>query len=249
MASGETLPRGGASPGTKQGETVTGIVVVAHGGQSSSTEPTTARQPAVLRMIPIAAAIRHALRGSGTVVLRPRFELRGWNGDQASPVHDLNRALDGIAATYGPVPVVLIGHSMGARAAMQAAGHPSVYGAAGLAPWLPLGEPVEQLAGRRVLVVHGSSDAVTKPQETWAYVERARAVTQVAAIELRDGDHPMLRRARLWHAIAAEFARVALELPVGRGSRPAEAGSLSAEAGSVPAAVATTAWEPPRTVL
>ena len=154
--------------------------MVAHGGQSSSTEPTDGRQPAVLRMIPIAAAIRHALRGSGTVVMRPRFELRGWNGDQASPVDDLNQALDGIAAAYGPVPVVLIGHSMGARAAMRAAGHPSVYAVAGLAPWLPLGEPVEQLAGRRVLVAHGTADAVTNPQETWAYVERARAVTQVS---------------------------------------------------------------------
>jgi predicted esterase len=258
MASGETLPRGGPSPGAghspgaglspgagpsrgpSRRQTVTGIVVVAHGGQVSSTETTTAVQPAVLRMIPIVAAIRHALRGSGTVVVRPRFGLRGWNGDQAAPVDDLNQALDGIAATYGPVPVVLIGHSMGARAAMRAAGHPSVYAAAGLAPWLPPGEPVGQLAGRRVLVAHGTADAVTNPQETWAYVERARAVTQVAAIEVRDGDHPMLRRARMWHAIAAEFARAALELPAGSGAAPA---------GSVAAAVATTAWEPPRTVV
>jgi dienelactone hydrolase len=220
------------------GETVTGVVVVAHGGQSSSTEPTGTTQPAVLRMVPIAAAVRRALRGSGTVVLRPRFTLRGWNGDQASPVGDLNRALDDIVAAHGPVPVVLIGHSMGARAAMRAAGHPAVYGVAGLAPWLPLGEPVEQLAGRRVLVAHGTADAVTNPQETWAYVERARAVTQVTAIEVRDGDHPMVRRARLWHAVAAEFARTVLELPAGSGG-----------AGSMAAAVAQTAWEPPRTIV
>ncbi len=254
MASGETLPRGGAShhagsnpgpgvghrPGTGRGQTVTGVVVLAHGGQASSTEPTAAVQPAVLRMVPIAAAIRHALRGSGTVVLRPRFGLRGWNGDQASPVHDLNQALDSIVGTYGPVPIVLIGHSMGARAAMRAAGHPAVYAAAGLAPWLPPGEPVEQLAGRRVLVAHGTADGITNPQETWAYVQRARTVTQVAAIEVRDGDHPMLRRARLWQAIAAEVARAALELP---------AGSRAAVPGSVAAAVTMTAWEPPRTIL
>jgi pimeloyl-ACP methyl ester carboxylesterase len=240
MASGETLPRDSAGQAATATATATGIVVVAHGGQSSSTEPTSSTQPAVLRMVPLAAAIRHALRGSGTVVLRPRFELRGWNGDQASPVHDLTQALDDIAAAYGPVPIVLIGHSMGARAAMRAAGHPCVYAAAGLAPWLPLGEPVNQLVGRRVLVAHGTADAITNPQETWAYVERARAVTRVTAIEIRDGDHPMLRRARLWHAIAAEFARVALELP----PRSAAAG-----AGSVAAAVAQTAWEPPRTIV
>ncbi len=243
MASGEPLPRGGTdcSPGTSKDDTVTGVVVVAHGGQSASTEPTNAVQPAVLRMIPVAAAVRHALRGSGVVILRPRFGLRGWNGDLASPVHDLNQALDGIAAAYGPVPVVLIGHSMGARAAMRAAGHPAVSAVAGLAPWLPLGEPVEQLAGRRVLVAHGTADIITSPAETWAFVERARAVTQVAAVEVRDGDHPMLRRARLWHAIAAEFARSALGLPAGR--------AAAAGAGSVADAVATTAQEPPRTIV
>jgi len=208
MTSGETLPRGEAASGI-----TTGIVLVAHGGQASSTDPTSPLQPAVLRMIPVGAAIWYALRGSGAVVQRPRFRVRGWNGAQASPVGDLNRALDAIAAEFGPVPVVLVGHSMGARAAVRAAGHPAVSAVAGLAPWLPPGEPADQLAGRSVLLVHGTSDGITSPAETWAFVERARAVTEVAAVEVRAGDHAMLRRARLWHAIAAEFARAALALP------------------------------------
>ena len=208
MTSGETLPRGEAASGT-----TTGVVVVAHGGQTSSTEPTSALQPAVLRMIPVGAAIRYGLRGSGVVVQRPRFRVRGWNGALASPVDDLNQALDVIAAGLGPVPVVLVGHSMGARAAVRAAGHPAVSAVAGLAPWLPPGEPADHLAGRSVLLVHGTSDRITSPAETWAFVERARAVTKVAAVEVRDGDHPMLRRARLWHALAAEFVRAALGLP------------------------------------
>ncbi len=218
-----------------QADAVCGVVLVAHGGQANSTEPTTALQPAVLRMIPVAAAIRQAVRGSGALVLRPRFRVRGWNGAQASPVADLESELDGIAAAHGPVPVVLVGHSMGARAAVRAAGHPSVSAVAGLAPWLPPGEPVEQLAGRPVLLVHSTSDGITNPAETWAYVERARAVTKVAAIEIRGGDHPMLRRARLWHAIAAEFARAALDLPAGTPS--------------LAAAVTATAELPPRTRL
>jgi pimeloyl-ACP methyl ester carboxylesterase len=230
MTSGETLPRGDAAHGARTSQV--GLVVVAHGGQASSTEPTSALQPAVLRMIPIAAAIRHALRESGAVVQRPRFRVRGWNGALASPVGDLNEMLDAIAAS-GPVPVVLVGHSMGARAAVRAAGHPAVCAVAGLAPWLPPGEPVDQLAGRRVLLAHGTADGITSPADTWAYVDRARAVTQVAAIEVRNGDHPMLRRARLWHAIAAEFARAALGLPTG----------------DLAAAVTATAADPPRTVL
>ena len=216
MTSGETLPRGEAASGT-----TTGIVLVAHGGQDASTEPTSALQPAVLRMIPVGAAIRYGLRGSGVVVQRPRFRVRGWNGALASPVDDLIQALDVFAAGFGPVPVVLVGHSMGARAAVRAAGHPAVSAVAGLAPWLPPGEPADHLAGRSVLLVHGTSDRITSPAETWAFVERARAVTKVAAVEVRDGDHPMLRRALLWHAIAAEFARAALGLPAMNRARAA----------------------------
>ena len=206
-----------------------GVVLVAHGGQASSTEPTSALQPAVLRMIPVAVAIRQALRGSDVVVQRPRFRIRGWNGAQASPVGDLNEALDAVAAGFGPVPVVLVGHSMGARAAVRAAGHPAGSAVAGLAPWLPPGEPAAQLAGRRVLLAHGSADSITSPAETWAFLEQARAVTEVTAVEVRGGDHPMLRRARLWHAIAAEFSRAALGLPA---ADSAVAAAVTATAGS-----------------
>ena len=192
-----------------------GVVLVAHGGRTSSTAPTSPLQPAVLRMIPVATVIRLALRGSGAAIQRHRFRVRGWNGALASPVGDLNEALDAIVAVFGSVPVVLVGHSMGARAAARAAGHAAVTAVAGLAPWLPPGEPASQLAGRRVLLAHGSADSITSPAETWAFLERARAVTEVSAVEVRDGDHAMLRRACLWHAIAAEFARAALALPSG----------------------------------
>ena len=44
------------------GVSTKGVILVAHGGQASSTTPTSALQPAVLRMIPVAVAIRQALR-------------------------------------------------------------------------------------------------------------------------------------------------------------------------------------------
>ena len=88
MTSGETLPRDSSShgAGARQGEeasqartgAATGVVVVAHGGQAIQHRTRPAPyQPAVLRMVPVAAAIRHALRGSGAVVRRPRFR-RAW---------------------------------------------------------------------------------------------------------------------------------------------------------------------------
>lgn len=193
-----------------------GIVVVAHGGQEVSTEPTGGAQLAVLRMVPIARAIGNALSAVEFRVLRPRFTVRGWNEDAASPVGDLVALLDGIRGQYGStVPVTLVGHSMGARAALRAAGHPSVCAVAALAPWVPLGEPVAQLSGRRVLLAHGDGDKITRPRDTWAFAERAREVTPVTAIEVSGDGHAMLRRARLWHALAAEFARASFGVAAG----------------------------------
>jgi dienelactone hydrolase len=195
-----------------------GVVIIAHGGESVSTEPTAAYQLAVLRMRPLAGAVRHAVRGQRVIVRRPRFTVRGWNDAQASPVSDLTRLLDDLRGQLGPIPVVLVGHSMGARAALRAAGHPSVTAAAGLAPWLPPGEPVDQLAGRRVLLAHGTADSVTSPADTWAYAARARALTTVTEIEVRTGEHTMLWRAPLWHGLAAAFTCLALGLPAPSGS-------------------------------
>jgi pimeloyl-ACP methyl ester carboxylesterase len=231
VTSGDTLSQASGGPVAD----VKAVVLVAHGGRSVSTAPTSAVQPAVLRMVPVTWAIKKALRGSDALVLRPRFEVQGWNGEQASPAADLERVLDVIVGTFGPVPVVLVGHSMGARAAFRAAGHPAVTAVAGLAPWLPLGEPVSQLAGRRVLLAHGTADRITSPQETWAYAGRAREVTEVAVIDVRGGEHTMLRRAALWHEIAADFCRLALH--------------LSTDPTDVSAAIAWHPGDPPRAVL
>jgi pimeloyl-ACP methyl ester carboxylesterase len=196
---------------------VCAAVVVAHGGKSVSTERVTPLQLAVLRMVPLAYTIRQALHGEGVVVYQPRYQVRGWNDELASPVHDLEMVLDQIGAEFGGIPVVLIGHSMGARAAFRVAGHPAVSAVAGLAPWLPAGEPVDQLAGRRVLLAHGTDDHTTDPADTWAYTARARSVTTVAAIQIRGGEHTLLRRAPLWHHIAADFSRLSLGLPTDEG--------------------------------
>ena len=113
---------------------------------------------------------------------------------------------------------------------------------AGLAPWLPPGEPAGQLAGRRVLLAHGTADTITRPADTWAFVERARSVTEVSAVEVRDGDHPMLRRARLWHAIAAEFARAALALPSGDTALAVAVTATAAKDRALTASVLPASW-------
>ena len=69
--------------------------------------------------------------------------------------------------------------------------------------------------------MHGNADRITRPQDTWAYAERARPLADVMAIEIRNGDHPLLRRAGLWHSIAAEFACSVFGVP-GRTGQVAE---------------------------
>src|ERR1700740_1937219 len=162
------IGRAGQAGSSVPGEMATpaGIVVVLHGGREVSMRPVTVVDLAVLRMIPVARAIQHAVGGTGIAVWRHRFAVRGWNGDQASPAGDLNRLLDDIRARDDGGHVFLAGHSMGARAAFRAAGHPAVCAVAGLAPWLPAGEPVGQLAGRRGLLAHRRAGPATDPPRT-----------------------------------------------------------------------------------
>lgn len=227
---GETLL---SAHGRRPPAEITGLVIVAHGGTGESTLPTSALQGSVLRMVPVARTLRRSLNGTGAVVWRPRFTVRGWNGTAASPVADVTAMLDEAKNVLGPVPIVLVGHSMGGRAVLRAAGHPMVTAVAGLAPWLPDGEPADQLAGRRVLLVHGRGDRITSTAETWAYAGRAAEVATVATIEIAGTEHAMLRRARLWHQLTAAFARQ--ELAPGAPEGPAAPSGPVADAFARPA--------------
>ncbi|ALO98705.1 hypothetical protein SHL15_7708 [Streptomyces hygroscopicus subsp. limoneus] len=163
---------------------------------------------------------------------RVRYRLRGWNGERADPVRDTQRALELLAEAAGPVPVVLVGHSMGARAALRAAGFPQVRAVLALAPWYPPGEPVRQLRGRRIAVLHGDRDRVTSPADSADFVRRARAVADGADLALvAEGDHAMIRRASVWHrAVRCAVERLLapdLSSAPFPGSRPAGDGRVT----------------------
>lgn len=190
---------------------VTGLVLVLHGGQRESVQPTTPRQLAVLRMWPLARAVHRAGAAGGVAVWALRNRHRGWNrrtlSEEPDPMADVRWALQQARARLGGLPAVLVGHSMGGRAALRAAGDPLVRGVAALAPWLPDGEPLDQLAGRDVLIAHGDRERRTDPAGSYAYALRARTVTpQVSYFAVRGDGHAMLRRAADWHALARDFA-------------------------------------------
>ncbi|MDH6517737.1 pimeloyl-ACP methyl ester carboxylesterase [Streptomyces sp. SAI-208] len=179
-------------------------VVVLHGGRATSERRTRSWQLAALRMDPFVRSVTALLPRQDILVAQVRYRLRGWNGSRADPVRDTRQALDELAELTGPVPTVLLGHSMGGRAALHAAGHPQVRGVVALAPWWPPGEPVDHLAGRHVVALHGDQDRVTSLADTADCVRRARrTATRAGLAVVGAGDHAMLRRHRLWHRTAA----------------------------------------------
>ena len=187
------------------------IALVLHGGRATSTAPTSARQLAALRMLPFARNLRAAGAGDGLTVARLRYRVRGWNGAQQSPVADTRWALDELDRRFPGVPLALVGHSMGGRAALYCAGHPVVASVVALAPWLEREDPVEQLAGRRLLVVHGAHDRMTSARRSAAFAQRAAAVARSVNYVRVDAEaHAMLRRAALWHRLTTGFVLATL---------------------------------------
>ncbi len=74
----------------------------------------------------------------------------------------------------------------------------------GLAPWVPADEPVGQLAGRSVVLVHGTADRVTDPRLTARYADRARPVARsVVHHEIPGAGHAMLQSVRQWDDLTA----------------------------------------------
>ncbi|WP_375487011.1 alpha/beta hydrolase [uncultured Jatrophihabitans sp.] len=191
--------------------TARAVVLVLHGGRSRSHMRARAGQLAVLRMQPFVTSLRRAGRSHGLVVARVRYRYRGWNGDEQSPVPDVRWALRQLDERFGALPSALVGHSMGGRAAMYAAGHPSVTTVVGLAPWIEPGDPVTPLAGRALLVAHGTGDRMTSNVESARFTREAAAVTRSASYVAVDNDaHAMLRRAPVWHQLSTGFVLAGL---------------------------------------
>ena len=128
-----------------------------------------------------------------------------------SPVPDVVWALDRLAARYATAPVALIGHSMGGRAAIYAAGHDAVRAVVGLAPWLERDDPVEGVAGRHVLLAHGDRDRIASPKASAAWLRRAGdAAATASLVRITREGHAMLRRAPLWHALTSAYVAAVL---------------------------------------
>jgi alpha-beta hydrolase superfamily lysophospholipase len=181
-----------------------GVVLVLHGGAQASRMPVAWWRMAVLRMAPFASTIvRRA--GDDLAVLRLKNRVRGWNGSRQDPVHDARWALDRIRRTLPGLPVVVVGHSMGGRVALQLSGEPDVVGVAALAPWVE-SDVRQPPPGVAVLLVHGSRDRITDPRRTDVLARRyAGSGVDLRYVQVEGGTHAMLKDAVLWHDTVADF--------------------------------------------
>jgi pimeloyl-ACP methyl ester carboxylesterase len=178
------------------------MVLVLHGGKPRSDRAIGPTSASWRRAAWLQRSIVPQAHAAGVGVWLARYRARGWNGG-SGPVADARWALDELRAAHGDVPVVLLGHSMGARVAVHAADDPSVVGVVGLAPWWSADDPVATLAGRDLRAAHGRRDRITSFRETSRYVDRARTVAASAELRAMGGlGHYMLAGSRRWHDVA-----------------------------------------------
>ncbi|MFF5250775.1 alpha/beta hydrolase [Streptomyces leeuwenhoekii] len=174
---------------------VSGVVLLLPGGDEVS-----GRRPAPLlataSMRALGRRLSRAGRPEGLVAHVVHYRYRGWNGGEAHLARDASWAADEVVRRYGDVPVCLAGVGMGGRAALRAGGHDAVEAVVALAPWLPeedvaaSPEPVKQLAGRHVLIVHGTNDARTDPELSFRLAARAKKANRdVCRFEVHSDGH------------------------------------------------------------
>jgi dienelactone hydrolase len=176
-----------------------------HGGAQHSQRPVDRRSLSLRRTQMMFAAIEQRVADAGCALGLLRFRVKGWNGrlGEPSPVADARWALAEIRRSDPRVPVVLLGHSMGARAAVHVADDDQVVGVVGLAPWWPGDEPVGALAGRHVVAVHGRRDRITSASQTRAFLARAEPVAaSTEFVDMGLVGHYMLSHVRAWNRAA-----------------------------------------------
>ncbi len=187
-----------------------GLVLMLHGGRADGHSPVDERSASWRRSSWMMSHIGGRITRAGSSIWLLRYSVQGWNAGTTStpsPVADARWALDEVRRTHPDLPVVLLGHSMGARTAVAVADDPSVTGVVGLAPWLPADEPNHALEGKHLRVGHGRRDKITSARQSREFVRRASDVAVSAEFEsMGRVGHYMFRRIPAWNAFAVEHS-------------------------------------------
>ncbi|MGW0750343.1 alpha/beta hydrolase [Streptomyces sp. NPDC002587] len=147
------------------------------------------------------------------------------HGGGASREEQAGWAADEVVRRYGDVPVCLAGYGAGGLAALRAAGHHAVNSVVALAPCSGEAaaagrpEPVKQLSGRRVLIVHGTDDARSDPEASFQLAARAKKANRLTCrFEVHSDGHGLREHQPEVVALAVDF--VLGSVFSGRYSRP-----------------------------
>ena len=183
-------------------------MIVLHGGASRGDRVMVSpAQLSVLRMVPVARRIARAGR-TRLAVHRLLNSHRGWDS-HITPVMDLAWALEQVTTQHGDLPVSLVGHSLGGRAALLGGSDPRVRSVVALNPWVAPTDRAE-VRGARVLIVHGTDDRIALPSRSAELVRRLAATARVGYVAVPGARHAMLRRGRTFETYAAEFVTATL---------------------------------------
>lgn len=205
-ARGARLGRAAGANGSVS--TVSGVVLLLPGASRFSPGPVRPLVRALARAGGADGLVAHTVaHGAGS-----REEAARWAADEAVRI-------------YGDVPVCLAGHGAGGGAALRAAGHEAVNSVLALAPCLAetareaSPEPVKQLAGRQVLIVHGTNDARSDPESSFRLASRAKKANRsTCRFEVHSDGHGLREHQAEVVALAVDF--VLGSMLSGRYSRP-----------------------------
>lgn len=181
------------------------VALFCHGGTVASMEPPRERALSLVRMRAVEQFVSAAGSSRGLATCLLRYRVAGWNGMAADAYADVRWSLDQIRAEHGSdVPIVLVGHSMGGRAALRAGGEAQVSAVCALAPWTPPGEPVAHLRDQTVAILHGRGDRWVPAAMSAGFAGRAEEAGASVARFTVVGGHSMVRRAHLWHTFTRD---------------------------------------------
>jgi predicted esterase len=182
-----------------------GVALFCHGGTAASLEPPKERALSLVRMRAFEQFVHRSAADQGIATALIRYRVAGWNGEAADAFEDVRWAIAQLRDQHGTdVPIVLVGHSMGGRAALRAGGEPSVTTVCALAPWTPPGEPVMHLRNQTVVILHGRGDRWVPARLSADFSVRARRAGARVARFTTEGGHSMTRRAHRWHTFARD---------------------------------------------
>ncbi|MBT2545606.1 alpha/beta hydrolase [Streptomyces sp. ISL-44] len=206
-ARGARLGRAAGANGL--GSTVSGVVLLLPGASRFSPGPLRPLGRALARAGGAEGLVAHTVIHGGDA---SREEQAGWAADEA-------------VRRYGDVPVCLAGFGAGGLAALRAAGHDAVNSVVSLAPCLGEAvvadspEPVKQLSGRQVLIVHGTNDAHSDPEASFRLAARAKKANRsTCRFEVHSDGHGLREHQPEVVALAVDFVLGAV--CSGRYSRP-----------------------------